>query len=69
MAEWRGVHRLLMGQPERKRPLGRSRRRCEGNIKMDLQEVGGGCGDSMELDQDRKRWRALVSMVMNFQVP
>ena len=47
----------------------RRRRRREDNIKMDLQEVGGGCGDWMELDQDRDRWRALVSTVMNLGVP
>ena len=58
-----------MGKPERKRPLGRPRRRWEDNIMMDLGEVGGGCGDWMELAQDRDRWRALVSTVMNFGVP
>ena len=52
-----------------KRPLGRPRRRREDNIKMDLQEVGGGCEDWMELAQDRDRWRALVSTVMNLRVP
>jgi len=57
------------GKPEGKRPLGRPRHRWEDNIKMVLQEVGGGCGDGMELAQDRDRWRALVSMVMNLQVP
>ena len=51
----RGVHRVLVGKPEGKRPLGRPRRRWEDNIKMDLQEVGGGCGDWMELVQDRDR--------------
>ena len=49
MGEGRGVHRVLVGKPEGKRPLGRPRRRWEDNIKMDLQEVGGGCGDWMEL--------------------
>ena len=49
--------------------MGGLRRRWEDNIKMDLQEVGGGCGDWMELAQDRDRWRALVSTVMNFRVP
>ena len=49
--------------------LHRLRRRWEDNIKMDLQEVGGGCEDWMELAQDRDRWRALVSAVMNLQVP
>ena len=65
----RGVHRVLVGKPEVKRPLGRPRRRWENNIKMDLQEVGGGFGDWMELAQDRDRWRALVSTVRNLRVP
>ena len=69
MGEERGVHRVLVGKPEGKRPLVRPRRRLEDNIKMDLQEVGGGCGDWMELAQDRERWWALVSMVMNLRVP
>ena len=56
------------GKPEGKRPLGRSRRRWEDYIRMDLQEVGGGGGDWIELVQDRDRWRALVSAVMNFRV-
>ena len=68
MGEGRGVHRVLVGKPEGKRPLGRLRRRWEDYIKMDLQEVGGG-GDWMELAQDRDRWRALVNTVMNFRVP
>jgi len=51
------------------RPLGRPRRRWEDNIKMDLQEVGGGRGDRMELAQDSDRWRALVGTVRNFRVP
>ena len=58
-----------MGKPEGKRPLERPRRRWEDNIKMDLEEVGRGCGDSMELAQGRKRWRALVSTVKNLRVP
>ena len=66
--EGRGVHKILVGKPEGTRPLGRPRRRWEDNIKTDLQEVGGGCGDWMELAQDRERWRALVSTVTNFRV-
>ena len=69
MGEDRGVHRVLVGKPEGKRPFGRPRRRWEDNIKMDLQEVGGGRGDWMELAQDRDRWRALVGTVRNFRVP
>jgi hypothetical protein len=68
MGGGRGVHRVLVGKPEGKRPLGRPRRRWENNIKMDLQEVGGGCGDWMDRAQDRDRWRALVSTVMNCRV-
>ena len=69
MEEGRGVYKVLVGKPDGKIPLGRPRRRWEDNIKIDLQEVGRGCGDWMELVQDRDRWRALVSMVMNFRVP
>ena len=69
MGERRGVYRVLVGKPEGKRPLGRSRRRWEDNIKMDPQEVGGGIGDWMELAQDRNRWRTLVSRVRNIRVP
>ena len=69
MEEGRSVHKVLVGKPEGKRPLGRPRRRWEDNIKMDLQEVGGGCGDWMELSRDRDRWRAIVSRGMNFRVP
>jgi len=68
MGDGRGVHRVLVGKPEGKRPLGRPRHRWEDNIKMDLWEVGGG-GDWMELAQDRDRWWALVNTVMNLQVP
>ena len=69
MGEDREVHRMLVGKPEGKRTLERPRRRWEDNIKMDLQEVGGGRGDWMELAQDRDRWRALVGMVRKFRVP
>jgi hypothetical protein len=69
MGEGTGVHRVLVGKPEGKKPLGRPRRMWEDNIKMDLQEMRGVYGDWMELAQDRDRWRALVSAVMNFRVP
>jgi len=69
MGEGRGVHRVLVGKPEERRPLGRPRCRWEDNIKMDLQEVGGGFMDWLELAQDRDSWWALVSMVMNFRIP
>ena len=68
MEEGRGVHKFLVGKPEGKRPLERPRRRWVNNIKMDLQEEGRGCGDWMELAQDKDRWRALVSTVMIFRV-
>jgi hypothetical protein len=67
--EERGVHRVLVGKPEGKRPLERPRRRWEDNIKMDLQEVGLGSGDWIESAQGRDRWRALVSTVKNLRVP
>ena len=69
MEEGRGVYKVFVGKPEGKRPLGRPRRRWEDNIKMDLEEVGKGCGDWMGLAKDRDRWRALVSTVMDFRVP
>ena len=69
MGENRDVHRVLVGKPEGKRPLGTSRRRWEDNIKIDLQEVGGGRGDWMELAQDRDRWWALEGTVRDFRVP
>jgi len=67
--EGKGVYRVLVGKPEGKRPLERSRRRWEDNIKMDLQEVGCGGMDWIELAQGRDRWRALVIAVMNLRVP
>jgi len=67
--ERRGVYRMLMGKPEGKTPLGRPRRRWKDNIKTDHQQVGCGGVDWIELVQDRDRWRALVTVVMNLRVP
>jgi hypothetical protein len=69
MSEGRGVHRVLVGKSEGKRIFGRPRRRWEGDIKRDLQEVGGCCVDWMGRAQDRDRCRALASTVMNCWVP
>jgi len=69
MGEMRGVYRVLVGKPEGKRALGRFMRRWVDNIRMDLQEVGCGYVDWIELAQDRDRWRALVNAVMNLRVP
>jgi hypothetical protein len=67
--EERNAYRLLVGKPEGKRPLGRPRRRWVVNIKMDLLEIGWGGVDWIGLAEDRDKWRALVSAVMNFLVP
>jgi len=69
LGERRGIYSVLVGKLEGKRPLGSPRLRWEDNIKMDLQEVGGGVMDWIELAQDRERWRALVNVVMNLLVP
>ena len=69
MGERRGVYRVLVGKPEGKSPLGRPRRRWEDSIMVDLQEVGCGGMDWIELAQDRDRWRTRVNAVMNFRVP
>ena len=69
MGENRGVHRVLVGKPEGKRPLGRPRRRWKDSTKMDLQEVGRGRVDWMELVQDRDGWRPLAGTMRNFRVP
>ena len=63
------MYRVLVGKCEGKMPLGRPRRRWEDDIKMDLQEVGCGGMDWIDLALDRDRWRALVSTVMNLRFP
>ena len=65
----RGIYRVLVGKPEGKMSVGRPRHRWEDNIKMNLQEVGCGGMDWIELAQDRNRWQALVNVVMNLWVP
>ena len=65
----RGIYRVLVGKPENKRLPGRPRHRWEDNIKMDLPEMGRGCGDWMQLAEDRDTWQGLVSTVMNFRFP
>jgi hypothetical protein len=67
--EGRDVYRVLVGRPKRKRPLGRRRRRWEGNIKTDFREIRIDGANWIHLAQDRVQWRAFVSMVMNLGVP
>jgi len=69
MGERKGLYRVLVGKPEGKRPIGRPRHRWDDNIKMDIQEVGCGVMDWIDLAQERDRWRALVNAVMNLRVP
>ena len=69
MGDSRGVYRVLVGKPEGKRPLGRPRLRWEDNIEMDLQEVGNGGMDWIDMAQDRDRWRTLVNVVRNLRFP
>jgi hypothetical protein len=68
MGEERKVYKVLVGKPEGKRPLGRPRHRREDGIRMDLMEIGLGDVDWIRLAQDRDRWRAVVSVVMNLWV-
>jgi hypothetical protein len=68
MGEERGAYRVLVGRPEGKRPLGRPRHRWEGNIKMDLGEIGIDGENWIRLAQNRVQWRAFVNTVMNLRV-
>jgi hypothetical protein len=69
MGEGRGVYRVLVGRPERKRPRGRPSRRWEDNIKLDLREIGIDGTNWIRLALDRVRWRDFVNTVMNLRVP
>jgi hypothetical protein len=69
MGERRNAYRILVGNPEGRKPLGRPRRRWVDNIKMDLREVGWDDRDWIDLAQDKDRWRAYVNAVMNLRVP
>jgi hypothetical protein len=69
MGEKRTAYRILVGKPERKRPIGRPRRRWVDNIKMDLREIGWDGVDGIDMAQDRDQWRALLNTVLNLRVP
>jgi hypothetical protein len=69
MGEGRGVYRVLIGRPEGKRPLGRPRRRCEDNIKLDLRKIVIDGANRIRLAQDRVQWWAFVNKVTNLRVP
>jgi hypothetical protein len=69
MGEKRNAYRILVGTPEGKRPLGRSRRRWVNNVKMDLADTELGGMDWIDLAQDGEQWMALVNTVMNLRVP
>jgi hypothetical protein len=69
MGKGRGVYKVLVGKPEGKRPLGRPRHRWEDDFRIDLQEIGYGGMEWIELAQNRDRWRAIVNAVMNLQFP
>jgi hypothetical protein len=68
MGERRGIYRVLVRKPEGKRPTERPKYRWEDNIEIDLQEVGRGGMDWIELAQDRDRWRELINAVINLHV-
>ena len=69
MDEGRSAFKILTGNPTRKRPLGRPRRRLEDNIRMDLEEIGINVGNWIDSAQDRNYWRALVNAALNLRVP
>jgi hypothetical protein len=69
LGEKRTAHRIFMGKPEGKRPLGGPRRRWADNVKMDLREIGWGGMDWIDLARDRDQWMVLVNTVMNLRVP